>query len=112
VAWQSSGDLTVVDEAAGGEEVVRLAQQLKPDVRLRDIRQHGTATLTATASWPTCLDQESHQRVGYQRNTYPDAAVKCGVDTFLPTGAEISEPLSVIGWRGRPCVIASNVQGA
>ena len=102
----------MVDEAADAEEVVRLAQPLQPNVLLMDIRRHGTDTFDATASCPTCLDKESHQRVGYQRNTYPDAAVKCGVDTFLPTGAEISEPLSVIGWRGRPCVIASNVQGA
>ena len=97
MAWQSSGDLTVVDEAAGGEEVVRLAQQLRPDVLLMDVRRHGTDTFDATASWPTFLDQESHQRVGHQRNTYPNAAVKCGVDTFLPKGAEISEPLSAIG---------------
>ena len=88
----------MVDEAADGEEVVRLAQQLKPDVLLMDIRRHGTDTFDATASWRTCLDKESHQRVGYQRNAYPNAAVDCGVDTFLPQRAEISEPLSVIGW--------------
>ena len=97
MAWQSSWDLTVGDKAADGEEVVRLAQQLRPDVLLMDVRRHGTDTFDATASWPTFLDQESHQRVGHQRNTYPNAAAKCGVDTFLPQGAEISEPLSAIG---------------
>ena len=97
MAWQSSWDLTVVDKAADGEEVVRLAQQLRPDVLLMDVRRHGTDTFDATASWPTFLDQESHQRVGHQRNTYPNAAAECGVDTFLPQGAEISEPLSAIG---------------
>src|SRR5437870_9043422 len=34
---ESTGDLKVVGEAADGEEVVRLAQQLKPDVVLMDI---------------------------------------------------------------------------
>src|SRR5207245_8226273 len=34
---ESTGDLKVVGEAADGEEVVRLAQQLKPDVALMDI---------------------------------------------------------------------------
>ena len=97
MAWQSSGDLTVVDEAADVEEVVRLAQRLKPDVLLMDIRRHGTDTFYATASWPTYLDKEGHQRVGHQRNTYPNAAAKCGVDTLLPQVAEASEPLSAIG---------------
>ena len=97
MAWQSSWDLTVVDKAADGEEVVRLAQQLRPDVLLMDVRRHGTDTFDATASWPTFLDQESHQRVGHQRNTYPNAAAKCGVDTLLPQVAEASEPLSAIG---------------
>src|SRR5437870_7193413 len=34
---ESTGDLKVVGEAADGEEVVRLAQQSKPDVVLMDI---------------------------------------------------------------------------
>ena len=97
MAWQSSWDLTVGDKAADGEEVVRLAQQLRPDVLLMDVRRHGTDTFDATASWPTFLDQESHQRVGHQRNTYPNAAAKCGGDTLLPLVAEASEPFSAIG---------------
>src|SRR3989442_9314251 len=35
--FESTGDLNVVGEAADGEEVVRLAQQSKPDVVLMDI---------------------------------------------------------------------------
>ena len=96
MASQSSGDLTVVDEAADVEEVVRLAQQLRPDVLLMDIRRHGTDTFDATASWPTCQDKEGHQGVSYRRNPYPNAAAKCGVDTLLPQVAEASEPLSAI----------------
>src|SRR5438128_11536035 len=39
-------DLKVVGEAADGEEVVRVAHQLEPDVVLMDIDLHGTdATL-------------------------------------------------------------------
>src|SRR5437899_2106708 len=87
--FESTGDLNVVGEAADGEEVVRLAQQLKPDVVLLDIdlpdldglevirrikaAQPGTKVIVLSA-----VDGE----------TYRKAAAKLGADAFLLKGAE------------------------
>ena len=104
---ESTGDLKVVGEAADGEEVVRLAQQLKPDVVLMDIDLPDLDGLEAIrrikAAQPgtkvimlSLLDGE----------TYRKAAAKLGTDAFLLKGAEISELLSVVAWRDRPRAIA------
>src|SRR5437899_9387313 len=45
---ESTGDLKVVGEAADGEEVVRVAHQLQPDVVLVDIDLRGTDAFDAT----------------------------------------------------------------
>jgi CheY-like chemotaxis protein len=41
---------TVVGEAGGGEEAIRLAQQLKPDILLLDLAMPGVSGMTP---WPS-----------------------------------------------------------
>ncbi len=45
---EEQGDLRVVGEASGGEEGVRLAAELRPDVILMDVRMAGTDGIEAT----------------------------------------------------------------
>jgi len=46
---QARDDLTVVGEAADGEQAIRLAASTRPDVVLMDVRMPGTDGVTATA---------------------------------------------------------------
>ena len=97
---ESTGDLKVVGEAADGEEVVRLAQQLKPDVVLMGIDLPDLDGLEAPRGIkPPSLGQRS----SCYRSSMgkPTAKLQLGTDAFLLKGAEISELLSVVGW-GRP----------
>ena len=92
-------DMVVVAEAADGEEAVRLAQELNPDLILMDIDMPRLDGLQATRRL------KAHQ-VGIQTRvlvfcllggqTYRDAAVKYGADAFLPKDAPISQILSTI----------------
>jgi DNA-binding NarL/FixJ family response regulator len=55
VLVESAGDLTVVAEAADGEEAVRLAAEHRPDVVVMDVRMPGCDGIAATrdiTAWP------------------------------------------------------------
>jgi len=97
------GDLKVVGEAADGEEVIRLAHRLKPDVVLMDIDLQGIDAFDATQYIKTRLPATKVIMLSVlEGETYRKAAAKYGADAFLPKGAEISELLSVIGGGARP----------
>ena len=97
------GDLKVVGEAADGEEVIRLAHRLKPDVVLMDIDLQGTDAFDATQYIKTRLPGTKVIMLSVlEGETYRKAAAKYGADAFLPKSAEISELLSVIGGGARP----------
>ena len=99
---ESTGDLKVVGEAADGEEVVRLAQQSKPDVVLMDIDLPELDGLEAIRRIKAAQPGTKVIILSIlEGETYRKAAAKLGADAFLLKGAEISELLSVVGW-GRP----------
>src|SRR5713226_940245 len=96
-------DLNVVGEAVDGEEVVRVAHQLQPDVVLVDIDLRGTDAFDATKYIKARLPGTKVIMLSVlEGETYRKAAAKYGADAFLPKSAEISELLSVIGGGARP----------
>jgi DNA-binding NarL/FixJ family response regulator len=87
----------VVGEAADAEEVVRLAQQLKPDVVLMDIDLPGLDSLEAIRRVKASLPATKIIMLSaVDGETYSKAAEKSGADIFLSKSAPISEILSVI----------------
>lgn len=96
-ALETQGDLTVIGEAADGDEALRLSQQLRPDVILTDMDLLDGHSLDATrqikARLPgtrvimfSALDGEA----------YHHAAKRCGADAFVPKGAPIAGILGLI----------------
>src|SRR5947209_1314576 len=75
---ESTGDLKVVGEAADGEEVVRVAHQLQPDVVLVDIDLRGTDAFDATQRIKARLPGTKVIMEAYRK-----AAAKHGADAFL-----------------------------
>jgi|SRR2546422_8475705 len=98
---ESTGDLKVVGEAADGEEVVRVAHQLQPDVVLVDIDLRGTDAFDATQRIKARLPGTKVIMEAYRK-----AAAKHGADAFLLKTAEISQFLPAIR-RGRPAKAVS-----
>ncbi|MFI7613675.1 response regulator [Nonomuraea terrae] len=87
-----SRDVTVVGEAADGEEAVRLATSARPDVVLMDIRMPGTDGITATRrivqAVPRC-------RVviltTFDTDEHVFAALRAGASGFLTKEVEPAE---------------------
>ncbi len=97
VAW----DVNVAGQASDAEEVVRLAQQLKPDVVLMDIDLPGPDSLEATRRIKAWLPETKVIMLSaVDGETYRNTAAKSGADGFLPKSASVSEILSVIRHGG------------
>src|SRR5437879_2083869 len=95
-------DLMLVAEAADGEEGVRLAQQLKPDVILMDIDMPGINGLQATRRIKESLAGATVFLLSaWDSEAYGERAAECGADAYLPKTTSISEILTVIRC-GRP----------
>ena len=93
-------DMNVVGQASDAEEVVRLAQQLKPDV-LIDIDLPGLDGLEATRHIKASLPGTKVIMLSaVDGETYRNTAGKHGADGFLPKSAPVSEILSVIRHGG------------
>jgi DNA-binding NarL/FixJ family response regulator len=79
-------DLEVVGEAADGEQAVRLATELRPDIVLMDIRMPGVDGLAA-AERILAGDRESAPRVlvltTFEIDDYVQTALRTGVTGFL-----------------------------
>jgi len=85
------GHFTVVGEAGNGEEAVRLAAQLQPDVVLMDINMPGMDGITATQRITILVPQTAIIMVSIQgEHEYLKKAMLAGASEYLikPFGAE------------------------
>jgi DNA-binding NarL/FixJ family response regulator len=90
-------DLMLVGEASDGEEGVRLAHQLKPDVILMDIDMPGTNGLQATRRIKESLAGATVLLLSaWDSEAYRQGAADCGADNYLLKTTPISEFLSVL----------------
>lgn len=90
-------DMRVVGEASNGEEAVRLAVQLKPDVVIMDVRMPGMSGVEATRR----IKQEVPQvavlvLTAHDDDEYIFALLQAGANGYLLKTAEIDELVRAI----------------
>jgi DNA-binding NarL/FixJ family response regulator len=99
VLVDSAADLNVLGEAADGREAVALAERLKPDVVLMDIRMPGMDGLEATRRI-TASPATSEVRIvvitTFDLDEYVYAALRAGASGFLLKDAPPNELLGAI----------------
>ncbi len=94
---ESQDDMTVADEARNGEEAVRLAARLHPDVVLMDVRMPGLDGIAATR---LITGAGGRTRVliltTFDLDEYAFAGLRAGASGFLVKDAQPAELLSGI----------------
>jgi DNA-binding NarL/FixJ family response regulator len=81
-------DITVVGEASTGDEAVRTARHLRPDVILMDIRMPGLDGITATRQILAELDTRVIILTTFETDEYVFAALAAGASGFLTKEVE------------------------
>ncbi|MBG0560346.1 response regulator [Actinoplanes aureus] len=76
-------DIEVVGEASTGDEAVRAARQLKPDVILMDIRMPGMDGITATRQILAAQETKIIILTTFETDEYVFAALAAGASGFL-----------------------------
>ncbi|MET0459235.1 MAG: response regulator transcription factor, partial [Ilumatobacteraceae bacterium] len=92
-------DITVVGEAADGDEAVRLALQVRPDVVLMDIRMPGVDGLAATrriAGDARLADVKVVILTTFDLDEYVFEAIRAGAAGFLVKDTEPAELLRAV----------------
>ena len=87
-------DVTVVAEAADGDEAVKMAREHKPDVILMDIRMPGTDGLAATktiSADPALSDVHILILTTFEEDEYVFEAIRVGASGFLVKDTEPAE---------------------
>ena len=87
-------DVTVVAEAADGDEAVKLAREHKPDVILMDIRMPGTDGLEATrriSADASLADVHILILTTFEEDEYVFEAIRVGASGFLVKDTEPAE---------------------
>lgn len=99
---ESADDMTVVGEAATGEEVVRLALELAPDVVLMDIRMPGINGIEATSQIRS-VNRQIHILIFtmFKDDASVITAMKAGAQGYILKDAEKEDLLRAI------CSVAS-----
>jgi DNA-binding NarL/FixJ family response regulator len=92
-------DMTVVGEAATGDDAVRLARELLPDVVLMDIRMPGTDGLTATrtiVAEPRAAGVRVVVVTTFELDEYVTEAIRGGASGFLVKDTEPADLLRAV----------------
>lgn len=87
-------DLTVIGEAADGDDAVKAAREHKPDVMLMDIRMPGTDGLEATrqiSADPALADVHILILTTFEEDEYVFEAIRVGASGFLVKDTEPAE---------------------
>ena len=95
----AEADLEVAGEAADGREAVALAQELRPDLVLMDIRMPELDGLEATrqiTADPTLRETRVLVLTTFELDEYVFGALRAGASGFLLKGGEPSDLLSAI----------------
>lgn len=88
---------TVVGEAKSGEEAVRLAKQLSPNVVLMDVNMPGIGGLEATKK---LIALDPHIKIivvtSLDGDLYPERLMKAGAMGYITKGADMDEMITAI----------------
>jgi len=97
-------DLLIIGEAHDGEETIRLANQLHPDVIVMDVRMPGLSGIEATRILHACLaDTKILILSAYDEDHYVFPLLEAGASGYLlktSSGAELAEAIRIINKGG------------
>lgn len=107
----AQSDMRPVGEAGGGEEAIRLTEELRPDVVLMDVRMPGTDGIEATARIvERCPDSKVLILTTFDLDEYAFAGLKAGASGFLLKNALPEELLGAIrSVAGGDAVVAPRI---